>query len=113
MTLQNKICLMELRRAGRIKIITNAKISEITVNSIRYTDTAGNMVTVPAAAVVSAFGYKAHNPFQETVEKLCSEVYTIGSNVKAGAKKLLEDLRYGRLFTKIISELTPEESADQ
>ena len=43
-------------------------------------------MTVPAAAVFSAFGYKAHNPFQETVEKLCSEVYTIGSNVKAGTK---------------------------
>ncbi len=84
MAFQNKACLMELLYAKRVNIITNAKVTEISENGVSYTDAAGNIVTVPASTVVSAFGYKAYNPLQETAEKLCGEVYTIGSAVKAG-----------------------------
>lgn len=37
-----------------------------------------------AASVVSAFGYRAYNPLEETAKANCGEVYVIGSAVKAG-----------------------------
>ena len=39
---------------------------------------------MPATTVVSAFGYRAYNPLEESAKSLCSEVYVIGSAVKAG-----------------------------
>lgn len=84
MAFQNKACLLELLAARRVNIITNATVCEINKDGVSYKDPSGNTVTLPAATVVSAFGYKAYNPLQETAEKLCKEVYTIGSAVKAG-----------------------------
>lgn len=84
MVMQNKVPLMELLNKRNVQIITNAKVTEITENSVSYMDESGNTVTLPAATVVSAFGYKAYNPLEETVKKYCKEVYTVGSAVKAG-----------------------------
>lgn len=84
MVFQNKAPLMELLAKKNVQIITNAKVSEITETSVNYTDASGNTVSIPAATVVSAFGYKAYNPLEETAKKYCSEVYTVGSAVKAG-----------------------------
>ena len=84
MAFQNKPSLLGMLAAKNVNIITNAKVSAITENSVSYTDANGETVTVPAAIVVSAFGYKAYNPLQETAEKLCAEIYTAGSAVKAG-----------------------------
>ena len=84
MAFQNKPSLMGMLAAKNVSIITNAKVSAITENSVSYTDANGETVTIPAATVVSAFGYRAYNPLQETAEKLCSEVYVAGSAVKAG-----------------------------
>ena len=58
----------------RVNIVTNAKVSEISEQGVSCTDAQGNTVTVPAATVVSAFGYRAYNPLQDTAEKLCKEV---------------------------------------
>lgn len=57
MVLQNKAILMELLAKKNVRIITDAKVSKITENSVKYTDGSGNEVELPAAVVVSAFGY--------------------------------------------------------
>ena len=75
MGMQNKASLLGMLAQKRVNIITNARVSEISEQGVSYTDAQGNTVTVPAATVVSAFGYKAYNPLQETAEKLCKEVY--------------------------------------
>ncbi|MBE6111140.1 MAG: NADH:flavin oxidoreductase [Erysipelotrichaceae bacterium] len=77
-------CLVDYIHETGIKVITGAKVSEITDNAVIYTDKDGNKVSVPAATVVSAFGYKAYNPLEEAAKKHCAEVYTIGGAIKAG-----------------------------
>jgi hypothetical protein len=67
-----------------VNVVTGATVCEIGEYGVSYRDGSGNTVTIPAATVVSAFGYKAYNPLQETAERLCGEVYTIGSAVRAG-----------------------------
>ena len=39
---------------------------------------------IPAATVVSAFGYKAYNPLEEAAKKYCDNVKVVGCAVKAG-----------------------------
>lgn len=80
----NMPILMELLAKKRIQTITNAKVTAIGEQSVSYEDAQGNTVTVPAATVVSAFGYIAYNPLEEIAKKYCKEVHTIGSAVKAG-----------------------------
>lgn len=84
MVFQNKAPLMELLAKRNVQIITNAKVSEITDKSVSYVDANGQTVTIPAATVVSAFGYKAYNPLEEIAKKHCANVHTVGSAVKAG-----------------------------
>ena len=67
-----------------IKPITNATVTEITENSVSFKDAEGKEGTIPAATVVSAFGYRSYNPLEEAAKANCGEVYTIGSAVKAG-----------------------------
>lgn len=80
----NIIPTMERLCKQRINIVTNATVSEITPSSVSYKDQNGSEVIVPATTVVSAFGYRAYNPLEESAKSLCSEVYVIGSAVKAG-----------------------------
>ena len=61
----NMPVLMGLLAKSRVQIITNAKVTAIGEQSVSYEDAQGNTVTVPAATVVSAFGYKAYNPLEE------------------------------------------------
>lgn len=84
MAFQNKAPLMELMAKRGIKVVTNAKVVEITANSVSYEDNTGSIQTVIASSVVSAFGYKAYNPLEEVAKKYCAEVYVVGSAVKAG-----------------------------
>ena len=84
MVFQNKTVLMEMMDKKGINIVTNAKVTEITENSVSYTNVEGVVVTIPAATVVSAFGYKEYNPVEAVAKELCTEVYTVGSAVKAG-----------------------------
>ena len=84
MSILSKILLMGCLQQRGVKIITGAKVTEITENSVCYEDAGGNTVSVPAETVISAFGYKAYNPLEETARKICDEVYVIGCAVKAG-----------------------------
>lgn len=84
MVFQNKVPLMESIYKKGIQVITNAKVVEITESSVSYQDAENNIVTIPATSVVSAFGYRAYNPLEETAKKYCQEVYVVGSAVKAG-----------------------------
>lgn len=69
MVFQNKAILMELLAKKNVRIITDAKVSKITESGVKYTDASSNEVELPAAVVVSAFGYKAYNPLEETARK--------------------------------------------
>ncbi len=80
----NMPVLMELLARRNVQIITNATVSSISDSAVSYTNAEGDTVTLPAATVVSAFGYKAYNPLEEVAKKYSDEVYTIGSAVKAG-----------------------------
>ncbi len=80
----NMIPTMERLYKQQVKIITNATVSEITDSSVSYKDQDGNLVTIPATTVVSAFGYRNYNPLEETAKELCNDVHVIGSAVKAG-----------------------------
>ena len=77
-------CLVQYIAECGIKVLTGAKVSKITKDGVSYTDSEGNTKTVPAATVVSAFGYKSYNPLEETARKLCDNVQVIGGAVKAG-----------------------------
>lgn len=48
-------------------------------------DQEGQLVSLPAEMVVSAFGYKSFNPLEEIARYNCKEVYVIGGAVKAGS----------------------------
>ena len=83
MVFQNKSVVLELLAKKNVKIITNAKVSSITESCVKYTDASGSENELPAAKVVAAFGYKAHNPLEDIARKNCGEVYVVGSAVKA------------------------------
>lgn len=67
-----------------IRILTNAKVKEITADSVIYEDSDGKISSIPTVSVISAFGYKAYNPLEATARELCNEVHVVGSAVKAG-----------------------------
>lgn len=84
MSILSKILLMGSLQQRGVKIITGAKVTEITENSVCYEDTAGIFISIPAETVISAFGHKAYNPLEEAARKVCDEVYVVGCAVKAG-----------------------------
>ena len=49
-----------------------------------YADAEGVEHTLPAATVISAFGYKAYNPLEEIARRHCDDVRVVGCAVKAG-----------------------------
>ena len=49
-----------------------------------YKDAEGAEHTLPAATVISAFGYAAYNPLEEAARKYCDNVQVVGCAVKAG-----------------------------
>lgn len=79
----NKIPTMERIEKQKIKVITNAVVSEITENTVTYKDKNGEEITIPATTIVSAFGYRNYNPLEETAKKYCNKVHVIGSAAKA------------------------------
>ncbi len=52
--------------------------------AVVYTDAEGTEHSLPAATVISAFGYKAYNPLEEAARKHCDNVQVVGCAVKAG-----------------------------
>lgn len=51
---------------------------------VTYADADGTEHTLPAATVISAFGYKAYNPLEEACRRHCDNVQVVGCAVKAG-----------------------------
>lgn len=84
MVAPNMVTLLERMYAQQIKIQTNATVKEITESSVTYQNAEGKEVTIPAATVISAFGYKAYNPLESAAKACCQEVYVVGSAVQAG-----------------------------
>lgn len=84
MSMLSKVLLMGSLQQRGVKIITGAKVSEIAADKVSYEDEEGNIISIPAETVVSAFGYKANNLIKDAAKKICSEVYVIGNAVKAG-----------------------------
>lgn len=81
---ENRTVLLERIEKKKIKICTNATVTEITGGSVTYRDAEGQEITIPAKMVVAAFGYKAYNPLEEAARANCSQVCVVGSAVKAG-----------------------------
>lgn len=79
-----KMQLMEYIHETGIKVLTGAKVVSVTDDGVHYTDAEGNEHFLPAATVVSAFGYKACNPLEEAAKKYCDNVQVVGCAVKAG-----------------------------
>lgn len=77
-------CLMGYIRKAGIKVRTGAAVSSISEDSVSFKNADGTKETIPAATVVSAFGYRSYNPLEETAKKYCDEVKVIGGAVKAG-----------------------------
>ena len=80
----NMVSLLRRMRELGIKVRTNATVTEIKDHEVIYKDSEGNTLSIPADTVVSAFGYRAYNPLEEAARKVCGEVYTVGSCIKAG-----------------------------
>lgn len=67
-----------------IKTVTGAKVSQFHKDGVSYTLADGTEGRLEGYdSVVLAMGYRNHNPFAETCEKLAKEVYVIGDAVKA------------------------------
>lgn len=79
-----KMQLVQYIRETGIKVITKAKVTSIARDGVNYKDADGKEHSIPAATVVSAFGYKAYNPLEEAVRKHCDNVQVIGCAIKAG-----------------------------
>ena len=79
-----KMQLMEYIKETGIKVLTSAKVASVNADSVIYTGADGETHSVPAATVVSAFGYKAYNPLEEAARKYCDNVQVVGCAVKAG-----------------------------
>lgn len=76
--------LLKNIHAAGIKVVTNATVQEISSDHVSYKDADGNIVEIPAATVINAFGYEAYNPLKDIAKKYCDDVQVIGSAVKAG-----------------------------
>lgn len=79
-----KQAFMDVVNSSGVQIINNAKVIEITDNSVTYINSTNKEITIPAEQVISAFGYKSYNPLEEISQKYTDEVYVIGGAVKAG-----------------------------
>ena len=77
-------CLLGYMKETGIKVVTNAKVSRITENSVEYINKDGETISLPAETVISAFGYRAYNPLEDIAKKYCDNVQVVGSAVKAG-----------------------------
>jgi len=80
----NMYPLLQRITQQQIKILTKATVSAIANDSVSYKNSNGDEITLPAASVISAFGYKAYNPLGDIAKSLCHEVYVVGSAIKAG-----------------------------
>lgn len=84
MFIGNMGSLLQHIQAQGIRAITNATVTAIEADRVVYKDADGNEASVPAATVVSAFGYRAYNPLEEVAKSVCADVRVVGSAVKAG-----------------------------
>ena len=84
MMVMTRTCLIGYLKDSGVKVMTNAKVNEIGESSVTYVNKAGETVTIPAATVVSAFGYHAYNPLEQAAKDVCDNVHVIGGAVKAG-----------------------------
>ena len=77
-------CLIQYLQDAHVKVRTRAKVESISEESVTYSNESGEKVTIPAATVISAFGYRANNPLEEAAKAVCDQVTVIGGAVKAG-----------------------------
>ena len=77
-------CLVQYLQDAHVKVRTRAKVENIGEEGVTYSDESGEKVTIPATTVISAFGYRAYNPLEDTAKNVCDHVTVIGGAVKAG-----------------------------
>ncbi|MBI5247957.1 MAG: FAD-dependent oxidoreductase [Desulfomonile tiedjei] len=77
------VVLKEVEMRG-IKVITEARMKELTPGRVVYTDSQGNDVTIPADTVVLAMGSRPVNSLATALENSGADVRTIGDAKKVG-----------------------------
>jgi 2,4-dienoyl-CoA reductase (NADPH2) len=77
------VLLKEIQLRG-IKVVTEAKMKDISATNVVYTDSKGNDVTIPADTVVLAMGSRSENSLVNQLASTGVEVHVIGDAKKPG-----------------------------
>lgn len=78
-----KVCLIEQMVGSGVQWKCGATVKAIEDDAVVYEDSEGEH-RIPAATVVSGFGYAAHNPLEEAARAACDDVRVVGCAIKAG-----------------------------
>ncbi len=77
------VLLKELKMRG-VTIVTEAKMKDITLEKVIYTDSKGNDITIPADSVVLAMGSRPENSLSRKLEQSGVDVCAIGDAKEVG-----------------------------
>lgn len=77
----------------KVKMQTDATVTEITDEGVVYRDKSGELHTVPADTIVVAAGYRANNPLEDALKDSGIEVKVVGDAVRA--RKVMHATREG------------------
>ena len=79
----NASCMMPIMADAHVKLRANCTVKEINEDGVVFVNEQGTREVIPADLVVSAFGYKPHNPLEAAARLMCDNVQVIGGAVVA------------------------------
>ena len=85
--------LIDCLEKRKVKMQTDATVTEITDEGVVYRDKSGELHTVPADTIVVAAGYRANNPLEDALKDSGIEVKVVGDAVRA--RKVMHATREG------------------
>lgn len=85
--------LIDCLEKRKVKMQTDATVTEITDEGVVYRDKSGELHTVPADTIVVAAGYRANNPLGDALKDSGIEVKVVGDAVRA--RKVMHATREG------------------
>lgn len=85
--------LIDCLEKRKVKMQTDATVTEITDEGVVYRDKSGELHTVPADTIVVAAGYRANNPLEDALKDSGIEVKVVGDAVRA--RKVMHAIREG------------------
>lgn len=90
--LNNDQHLKDMVKARGVKKETNAKVVEITANSVIF-ERDGQTITIPCDTVLNAVGFRANNSLEDELEAICDDVTVVGDAV--APRKILTAVHEG------------------